>query len=176
MAGDVLLREVLADDLPLLFEFERDPDANWMAAFTSDDPNDRVAFMAHWARVLADDTITKRAIICDGQVAGSIVCYLRAGTPEVGYWLGKSFWGQGVATRALALLLRQVTRRPIYARVVKDNAGSLRVLQKCGFTIHGADRGYANARHAEVEEYILRLDAAPGEQDTERAPSAPAVS
>jgi RimJ/RimL family protein N-acetyltransferase len=162
MAGDVLLREVLTDDLPFLFEFERDPDANWMAAFTADDPDDRAAFMAHWARVLADDTITKRTIICDGQVVGSIACFLRSGTPEVGYWLGKPFWGQGVATRALALLLRQVTRRPIYARVVKDNAGSLAVLRKCGFAIHSEDRGYANARRAEVEEFILRLGAAPG--------------
>ncbi|HEV2236203.1 MAG TPA: GNAT family N-acetyltransferase [Ktedonobacterales bacterium] len=169
MAGDVLLRAVLTDDLPVLFEFERDAEANWMAAFTAEDPDDRAAFMAHWARVLADDTVTKRAIICDGQVAGSIVCYLRAGTPEVGYWLGRPFWGRGVATRALALLLRQVTRRPIYARVVKDNAGSLRVLQKCGFVIQGEDRGYANARRAEVEEYILRLGAAPGEPRDARA-------
>jgi RimJ/RimL family protein N-acetyltransferase len=163
MAGDVLLREVLPDDLAILFEFDRDPEARWMAAFAADDPDDRAAFMAHWARVLADDTITKRAIIHDGQVAGSIVCFLRSGTPEVGYWLGKPFWGRGVATRALALLLRQITRRPVYARVVKDNASSLRVLQKCGFAIHGEDRGYANARHAEVEEYILRLGAAPSD-------------
>lgn len=164
MAGDVLLREVLTDDLPTFFEFERDPEANWMAAFTADDPDDRAAFMAHWARILADGMITKRTIIFDGQVAGSIACFLRAGTPEVSYWLGKAFWGQGVATRALALLLRQVTRRPIYARVAKDNAGSLRVLRKCGFALYGEDRGYANARQAEIEEYILRLGAAPGEQ------------
>jgi RimJ/RimL family protein N-acetyltransferase len=166
VAGDVLLREALPDDLPVFFEFERDPEACRMAAFTADDPDDRSAFMAHWARVLADATITKRTIIYDGQVAGSVVCYLRAGTPEVGYWLGRPFWGQGVATRALALLLRQVARRPVYARVVKDNAGSLRVLQKCGFVIYGEDRGYANARHAEVEEYILRLGAAPSPTNT----------
>jgi RimJ/RimL family protein N-acetyltransferase len=173
MAGDVLLREVLSDDLPVLFEFERDPEACWMAAFTADDPDDRAAFMAHWARVLADDSIIKRTIIFDGQVAGSVVCYLRAGTPEVGYWLGRPFWGQGVATRALALLLRQVTRRPVYARAVKDNAGSLRVLQKCGFAIHGEDHGYANARHAEVEEYILRLGAAPSPTGTSQRPRSP---
>ncbi len=163
MAGDVLLRAVLPDDLPILFAFERDPDARWMAAFTADDPDDRVAFMAHWASILADDTIIKRTIIYDGQVAGSIVCFLRSGTPEIGYWLGKSFWGQGVATRALALLLRQVTRRPVYARAVKDNAASLAVLRKCGFALYGEDRGYASARGAEVEEYILRLGAAPSD-------------
>jgi RimJ/RimL family protein N-acetyltransferase len=161
MAGDVLLREVLSDDLPILFEFERDPEACWMAAFTVDDPDDHAAFLAHWDRVLADDTITKRTIVCDGQVAGHIFCYLRSGTPEVGYWLGKLFWGQGVATRALALLLRQVTRRPVYARVVKDNVRSLGVLRTCGFEVYGEDRGYANARRAEVEEYILRLSATP---------------
>ncbi len=163
MAGDVLLRAVLPDDLPILFAFERDPDARWMAAFTADDPDDRVAFMAHWASILADDTIIKRTIVYDGQVAGSLVCFLRSGTPEIGYWLGKPFWGQGVATRALALLLRQVTRRPVYARAVKDNAASLAVLRKCGFALYGEDRGYASARSAEVEEYLLRRGAAPSD-------------
>jgi RimJ/RimL family protein N-acetyltransferase len=162
MAGDVLLREVLPDDLPILFEFERDSEARWMAAFTAEDPDDRAAFMAHWERILADASIAKRTIICDGQVAGSVECFLRSGTPEVGYWLGKPFWGRGVATRALTLFLRQVTRRPVFARVVKDNAGSLGVLRKCGFVIYSEDRGYAHARHAEVEEYILRLGATPG--------------
>jgi hypothetical protein len=47
---DIRLREVEADDLPIFFEHQRDPDANHMAAFTSKDPTNRDAFLAHWAR------------------------------------------------------------------------------------------------------------------------------
>ena len=49
--------------------------------------------------------------------------------------------------------------RPMYARVVKDNIASLRVLEKCGFTICGEGKGFAYARGEEVEEFILRLKA-----------------
>jgi RimJ/RimL family protein N-acetyltransferase len=50
-----------------------------------------------------------------------------------------------------------VPTRPIFARVASDNPGSLRVLQKCGFTVVGTDRGYANGRNATIEESILRV-------------------
>jgi RimJ/RimL family protein N-acetyltransferase len=159
LVGDVRLRVVTEADLPILFEQQLDPKANHMAAFTSRDPTDRDAFMAHWARILADESTVNRTILADGQVAGSIVSYLDEGRREVGYWLGKEFWGRGIATCALAALLEQILERPLYARVATDNAGSLRVLQKCGFIICGTDKGFANARGAEIEEYILALRA-----------------
>jgi len=43
--------------------------------------------------------------------------------------------GQGVATRALAAFLRVVTERPLHAHVAKHNVGSIRVLEKCGFSL-----------------------------------------
>ena len=79
--------------------------------------------------------------------------------PEVTYWLGKSYWGQGIATQALTAFLDMVQVRPIFARVAKDNPASRRVLEKCGFTVCGEGRGYANARGTEIEELILRQDA-----------------
>ena len=71
------------------------------------------------------------------------------------YWLGREFWGKGIATWALTEFLVFEQCRPIYARVAKDNLASLRVLQKCGFVITGEDKGFANARGQETEEYIL---------------------
>lgn len=160
MASDILLRDVLASDLPIFFEQQLDPDANFMAAFTAKNPADRQAFMAHWTQVLADDTNLEQTIVCDEQVAGNIVCYLdESGQREVGYWIGKSYWGRGIATQALSLLLGQVQERPLYARVAKDNGASLRVLEKCGFRIIGEGSGFANARNAEVAEWILQLEA-----------------
>lgn len=154
----IRLRDVQEDDLPIFFEQQLDPVANQMAAFTAKDPADRDAFAERWDRILADETITIRTILYQGQVAGHIVCHNWFGPPEVSYWLGKEFWGQGIATRALAAFLEQVKERPLFARAAGDHIASIRVLEKCGFTITGYDRGYANARGKEVEEVILKLE------------------
>ena len=154
---DVLLRDVTVDDLPILFEQQLDPAANHMAAFTAKDPADRDAFRAHWTKILGDDTIAKKTILFGGHVAGHIASFERLGKPEISYWIGKSYWGKGVATRALWEFLGHLKTRPLYARVAKDNIASIRVLEKCGFTISGDDKAFSNARGENVEEFILRL-------------------
>jgi RimJ/RimL family protein N-acetyltransferase len=126
-----------------------------MASFTARDPTNREAFNTHWSRILHGPTVTIKTILFAGQVAGSVLCYEDQGKTEVSYWLGRDYWGRGIATRALSEFLNVVTRRPLYARAAKDNIGSLRVLQKCSFTITGEGRGFFNARGVEVEELIL---------------------
>lgn len=163
MSADVTLREVLDSDLPIFFEQEQDPDARYMAAFTSKDPNDRGAFMAHWTKVRSDSDNIVRTILADGQVAGRIFSWAEAGAPgestrEVGYWLGKPWWGKGIATRALSLLLRELPTRPLYAHAAKDNLASIRVLEHCGFTLYDEDRYYSHARGAEIAEVLLKLE------------------
>src|SRR5712692_7641083 len=159
LTGEVLLRDVTESDLPIFFEHQLDPDANHMAAFTARNPADRDAFMAHWTRILGDQTITIKTILFGGHVAGSVLKYEdeEFGNPEVSYWIGKQYWGKGVATRALSAFLGYVKVRPLYARAAKDNTGSIRVLEKCGFTICGEGKGFADARGEEIEEFILRL-------------------
>src|SRR5262245_2129280 len=161
MTSDVLLRDVTETDLPIFFEQQLDPAANQMAAFTAKDPADRGAFMAKWAKILGDASSTNRTILFGGQVAGSIGAFVApwSGKLEVSYWIGKEFWGKGIATQALAVFLRAVQARPLYARAARDNIASLRVLDKCGFTITGYERGFANARGEEVEEVVLELRA-----------------
>src|SRR5690348_10824039 len=105
MADDIVLRDVTDDDLPIFFEQQLDPDANYMAAFTTKDPTDRDVFAAHWARIRADETTINQTVLVDGQVAGSVASFKDFGQPEVTYWLGREFWGRGIATRALAAFL-----------------------------------------------------------------------
>jgi RimJ/RimL family protein N-acetyltransferase len=160
LQAELSLRPVIADDLPVFFAQQLEPEAIFMAAFTAKDPSDRAAFDDHWRRILADPTIIIRAVVLDGQIAGSVLSYEEEGQPEVSYWLGKAFWGKGVATRALAeFLARHNPKRPIYARVAADNLASRRVLEKCGFTVIGEGRGFANARSAEIDELLLELTA-----------------
>jgi len=155
---NLFLRDVVDDDLPLFFEFQLDPDANHMAAFIARDPTDREAFTAHWNKILAEPTCIIRTIVCDGQVVGSVSSYEESGRPEVTYWIGRAHWGKGIATRALTAFLEQVNAtRPIYARVAKDNPGSRRVLEKCGFQVIGETKGFAKARGEEIEELLLEL-------------------
>ena len=121
----------------MLFEQQLDADAVRMANFPS---RDRDAFFAHWARILSDDTCVKKTIVLDDAVAGNIGSWQAAPDERlVGYWIGKEFWGRGVATRALSEFLRVERQRPLHARVAKHNAASIRVLEKCGFVVIGED-------------------------------------
>jgi RimJ/RimL family protein N-acetyltransferase len=83
MTGEVLLREVIESDLPILFEHQRDPEANDMAAFAARDWN---SFMARWIKVLADETVSKKTILFHGRVAGNIVSYVRPRAGTTGPW------------------------------------------------------------------------------------------
>lgn len=152
----VALREVRESDLPIFYEHQLDPDATRMAAFPS---RDRETFLAHWNKILGDGSVITRTVLCDGQVAGNIVCFGDPGERQVGYWIGKPFWGQGIATGALANFLELVSERPLYAHVAKHNIASLRVLEKCGFTIIGEAGGPGEKDDQQVEEYILALGA-----------------
>lgn len=154
----ITLREVKPSDLDTFYAHQLDPEAIRMAAFVGADRKNRPAFDAHWTKILKAPQNINRTIVADGQVAGHIACFPLEGKLEVTYWLGREFWGQGVATEALNQMLRLVTARPIFARAATDNLGSLRVLQKCGFQIVGRDKGFAHDRGADTEEYILRLD------------------
>jgi RimJ/RimL family protein N-acetyltransferase len=156
--AEVALRPVDDSDLDALFGHMRDPEAVRMAAFTAEDPDDRTAFDAHMAKVRASPEVINRAITVDGRLAGSIASFVIEGDTEVTYWIDRSFWGQGIASRALALLLELVPVRPLFARVASDNAGSLKVLQKAGFAVMGTEISFANGRNMDIEETILRLD------------------
>lgn len=151
------MRTMVETDLQTFFEQQLDPAANHMAAFTSNDPTDREAFDNHWVKIIADESIKIKTILYQGKVAGYVLVHSWFGEAEVSYWLGREYWGLGIATRALSIFLSEYKARPLYARVVKDNLASVRVLEKCGFRVAGEDKGFANARGKEVEELILKL-------------------
>ena len=73
----VTLREVTQEDLPIFFEHQLDAEATHMAAFPS---RDRDAFMAHWARIMSNQTGILNTILADGTVAGNVVYWEAAGS------------------------------------------------------------------------------------------------
>jgi RimJ/RimL family protein N-acetyltransferase len=128
--SEVRLRDVVETDLSIFFEHQRDPEAAGMAAF---EPRDRAAFSAHWSRILADDALIAKAVLVDERVAGNVVSWEADGDRLVGYWIGREFWGAGVAPAALRAFVDLVPARPLRAHVATTNVGSVRVLEKCGF-------------------------------------------
>ncbi|MDW5323641.1 GNAT family N-acetyltransferase [Plantactinospora sp. KLBMP9567] len=156
--GIVALRPVRDADLDALFAQSRDPASVRMAAFTVEDPDDRPAFDARLARLRGSADVVLRAVTWNGALVGSIGSFVVDGDTEITYWIDRTAWGRGIASAALAFLLDLVTVRPLHARVATDNAGSLRVLRKAGFEIVGVETSFANARQAEIEETLLRLE------------------
>jgi RimJ/RimL family protein N-acetyltransferase len=156
MTSQISIRPVLDGDLLIFYNHQSDPEADHMAAFSKQE-TDWETFRARWTRMLADPTPVMRTIVVDGQVAGNVLKFVMFEQPSVAYWLGREFWGRGIATAALGLLLQEVTQRPLYARAAKDNFGSVRVLEKCGFKLVGEEKNMAQARGAETEEVIMEL-------------------
>ncbi|MEO5717399.1 MAG: GNAT family N-acetyltransferase [Chthoniobacterales bacterium] len=157
----ITIREVESSDVETFYEHQLDSEAMRMAAFVGKDAKDKAAFDAHWKKIVSSPQITQRTIVADGQVAGHIACYPDGAKMEVTYWLGREFWGRGLATQALTKMLHLVVDRPLFARAAADNIGSLRVLQKCGFKTIAKNKDFADGRGEDTEEYILRLDLDP---------------
>ena len=155
MTKRVTLRPVTPRDLPIFFAQQAEPEANRIAAFPA---RAQKAFSAHWTKILNDDTVIIKTILCAGRVAGHIVSWEQGGAREVGYWIGRSYWGQGIASAALSQFLEIVTVRPLHAHVARHNIASQRVLQKCGFVITG-EGAFRDADGEQGEEFLLTLGA-----------------
>jgi RimJ/RimL family protein N-acetyltransferase len=89
--------------------------------------------------------VTSWAIVVEGEVAGGIGLMLQTDvervSAEIGYWLGEQHWGKGNATEAVTAVTRESFRRfelsRIFALPFADNRGSIRVLEKAGYSHEG---------------------------------------
>ena len=106
---------------------------------------------------MGDEGVTLKTILLDERVVGNIVSWERDSKQLVGYWIGKAYWGNGVATNALSEFLDLVKVRPLYARVAKQNIASIRVLEKCGFTICVEEMESFDAPSDGIEELVFKL-------------------
>lgn len=154
MGAEVTLRAVEEADLPIFFAQQADEEARRRAAFPG---RAREEFFAHWRKILADPNCILRTVMFEGRVAGNVVCWGMSGERNVGYWLGREFWGMGVGTAALRLFLGELPERPLVARVATENVASIRVLEKCGFVAVGEDR-FVGIDGEEATEMIFRRE------------------
>ena len=154
---DIKLRPTEIADLDTLFQYQLDKEGGYLAAFMPKDPTDKTAYINKYTKLLSDPTANNQTILLDDKIVGSIAKFIIEGDTEITYWIDRKFWGQGIATKALTEFLAIETVRPIFGRVAFDNFGSQKVLEKCGFDKVGSDKGFANARQMEIEEFIYKL-------------------
>lgn len=157
--NNITLTETEKEDLNTFFQFQLDQEANYLAAFTPANSNDKNAYLEKYTKHLADPTINMRTIKVNDVIAGSIAKYVMENEAEITYWIDRKFWGQGIATIALQSFLKIEKVRPIFGRAAFDNCGSQKVLEKCGFVKTGTEKGFANARQTEIEAFIYQLSA-----------------
>lgn len=150
------LREVVDADLETFLAYEHDPEAVRRSRFP---PRERDAFLTHWkTRVLPDPDCLVRTVTVDGEVAGNFVSWSQDDRRFLGYWLGRTYWGRGVGSRALGLFLRQEPTRPLYADPFSGNTASVRLLRRHGFEDAGTVR-HGDDVHLLL---VLRTPAVPG--------------
>lgn len=154
----ISIRKSVAADLELFYEHQADKEAIFMAAFTSNDPFDKKAYLKKWTRLLSDDTIHMQSIVFENQVIGCVVKFVMGGDADITYAIDKKYWGKGFTSQAAQLFVAIEPTRPLFGRVANDNIGSQRVLEKAGFIKIGTNIDFANARGKEIEEFIYRLD------------------
>lgn len=150
--SEVSLRAITADDFPTLFRNQYDPASATMAGVPRREEAD---FYERRAKTEANPANDTRAIIVDEEMAGDVVSWTDEGGRHVGYRIAQRFWGRGIATAALRLMLTEITERPLNADLLRTNLGSRRVLEKCGFRLLGPDELPADA---EPECHYFRLD------------------
>jgi RimJ/RimL family protein N-acetyltransferase len=153
-AGLVRLRNVEPADLSRIYALQLDPESHFMAGTI---PRSADSFDTHWAEALRDPRVTAKAVLLDEALIGHVACFPRDGQATVGYWIDREHWGQGIASRALHMLLHEVPTRPLFAHVAASNGASLRVLQKCGFVVERVQTSPACDRHPECEVAVLVL-------------------
>jgi RimJ/RimL family protein N-acetyltransferase len=144
--------------LAALFEIQSDAESNAMAGTK---PRTREVFFATWDKIFIDPKVNGLLIEIDEgrgfELVGSIACFQAEGLNCVGYWIAKSRWGQGIASRALAMFLKEETRRPLHATTAGKNAVSRHILEKYGFRCVGTRMGEETERYLarEIADFVL---------------------
>lgn len=153
----LVMRDTLDEDLPALYRQQADPEAVHMAAFVP--PRDLGIFEMFWRRNRENPDNILKTVLLDGEIVATALSFIMEGERNIGYWVDRAYWGKGIATEATRMLVAEIETRPLFARAVIDNVGSLRVLEKCGFVKIGEEIAHADGRNEDVTEIIMRLDA-----------------
>ncbi|WP_452598398.1 GNAT family N-acetyltransferase [Pontimicrobium sp. MEBiC01747] len=152
------LKKTTQEDLETLFVFQTNSEAIWLAAFTAEDPCNKDTYMEKWSKIVENPNIKMETLWVKDTIVGSVIHFDIMGETNISYWIDKKHWGKGYATIGLKQFITLTNKRPLFARVAFDNYASQKVLEKSGFKSIGKEKGFANARKKEIEEFVYRLE------------------
>jgi len=147
----VSIRPLRFSDAPYLYENVKDKEiVTWTVSIPHPYPKDgalkfvrKVRYNIEKKKAYAFGIVLKET----GTVIGVVELMAldwRDKNAEIGYWLGRKYWAEGLMTEAVRLILEfgfgNLKLHRIYAKLFKENTGSVRVLEKCGFKLEGRMR------------------------------------
>lgn len=151
----LLLRPLTTRDAEDLALYAGDPDVAGMTARIPHPYTITEAF--RWVASIGPNEFV-RAVVCDGSLIG-VVAFSRQAeendSAEIGYWLGKPYWGRGFATEAAGEVCRFCfecagVRRLTSSHFI-ENRASRNVLLKLGFREAGRGKAWCEARQLELD-------------------------
>ena len=159
----LILRPLTAGDAELIAPLIADPEVATRTA-SIPYPNSLADAQSWVARVMSRDKEEAAARVAilrrsDGAFMGVVgLLYDAERAAELGYWMGRAFWGQGYATEAVARLLRfgfeEAALERVEAGAFADNAASIRVLEKAGYVREGHLRQSAIKDGVIADQYL----------------------
>jgi RimJ/RimL family protein N-acetyltransferase len=155
----VTIRLINEEDIKTLYPLGNNKEISWMSGGGLTYPLSYDEFRSKKTIALstAVGEMETYVIHWNDTAVGSIGYFRReAHAPlEIGYWIGKPYWGKGIASRALQLAIRAMRangiRGTLIATTMDDNVGSRRMLLKCGFVETGTEIFASPAREMDVE-------------------------
>ena len=165
----IILRPWRESDAEALYKYASDPDvgprAGWPPHKSVEESLEIIRTIFHndhtWAIELKET----------GEAIGAIGYYLHGESnieigehdAEVGYWVAKPYWNQGICTEALRLMIDRCFKEKhfevLWSDFFTDNPASGRVMEKCGFRDTGEINWCSHLYHAKGRPvHIMRLD------------------
>ena len=139
----LILRRWEKNDAESLYEYAKDPDvgpiAGWPAHRSIEESRDVIknVFNGKEAYAICLKTDNKAIGAIELKLNGHTDMTERDDECELGYWLGKPFWGQGIVPEAVKEMLRhafeEIGMTTVWVGYYEGNAKSKRVQEKCGF-------------------------------------------
>ena len=139
----LILRRWEKNDAESLYEYAKDPDvgpiAGWPAHRSIEESRDVIknVFNGKEAYAICLKTDNRAIGAIELKLIGHTDMTERDDECELGYWLGKPFWGQGIVPEAVKEMLRhafeEIGMTTVWVGYYEGNAKSKRVQEKCGF-------------------------------------------
>ena len=171
--GRCVLRPWAWDDLPALVRHANNPNVARHLRNRFPHPYTAADGTAWLARATGG-TVRDWAIDVAGEAVGGVGLLPGSGSQadaagedetaaEIGYWLGETVWGQGIATAAVACLTQHVLTTLDYSRLFAlvrlENVASCRVLEKAGYTREAVLQRDSRSDGLRVEMAVYHADA-----------------